>query len=77
MKPSKKSPQVRKFLDELWKKDYGISRTEAIKNNRCAICKKKVEKEDFDSEKALKEFRISGFCQDCQNRIFKPSKSYI
>ena len=36
----------------------------------CPFCKKPVSEEDFTDQLSLKEFRISGLCQKCQDEFF-------
>jgi hypothetical protein len=41
-----------------------------LKGN-CSFCKKDVSEKDFSDRLSLKEFKISGLCQECQNKVFK------
>lgn len=36
----------------------------------CVICKKEIVNEDFRDKLSLKEYQISGMCQECQDEIF-------
>jgi len=36
----------------------------------CPICKNPVHTENFKDEMSIKEFKISGMCQKCQDWIF-------
>ena len=48
---------------------------ESVKNvesGLCPFCKKPVIDSDFDNLESLKEFRISGLCQKCQDIAFAP-----
>jgi hypothetical protein len=42
-----------------------------LEEGRCPICKHEVRVEEFKSEKAIDEYKISGLCQECQYDIFK------
>ena len=41
-----------------------------IANKICNGCYKKVNFLDFKDELSIKEYTISGFCQQCQNEVF-------
>ena len=45
---------------------------EEIEKGNCPLCKKKIT--GFNDELSLKEFKISGMCQDCQNSVFGGGK---
>jgi hypothetical protein len=68
MKPSEKSPALTNFLEE------GFGRTTAIQGNKCVPapigCGNEVKVDDFHDEISLREYRISGLCQTCQDEIF-------
>lgn len=49
------------FGAEVDKKNKGI----------CPFCSKEVNEEDFRDALSLKEFKISGLCQKCQDDFFK------
>lgn len=42
-----------------------------FENGICPFCKEKINLKDFEDEISLKEYHISGLCQNCQNKIFK------
>jgi len=37
----------------------------------CPFCTKKVSIEDFSDPVSIKEFKISGLCQECQDSFFE------
>lgn len=43
---------------------------EAVEQGLCPFCKKKVSSGDFQDELSKKEFKISGLCQKCQDKMF-------
>jgi hypothetical protein len=43
---------------------------EMVENHICPICGVDVNPDGFIGIPALREFRISGLCQSCQNEIF-------
>jgi hypothetical protein len=43
------------------------------KNSHCAWCEEPVI--GFRDKKSEKEYRISGLCQKCQDKVFKDGKS--
>lgn len=64
MEPSEKSPEIDQFIKEA----TGIDRKESIKSDVCAICKNPVG--EFRDGLSLKEYHISGMCQNCQDSVF-------
>jgi len=36
----------------------------------CPVCKKEIKDEDFRDALSKKEYRISGLCQECQDKAF-------
>lgn len=68
MEPTKKSDAINKTINET----SGDNREEAIQGDRCIKppigCGQPAL--DFRDEKAMIEFRISGLCQQCQDRFF-------
>lgn len=43
---------------------------ERARHGFCPFCAKPVAKEDFRDALSLKEFKISGICQPCQDSFF-------
>lgn len=66
MKPTVKSVNINKFIRE----GLGIDREGNIRDNTCVFCGEKVTEESFRDELSLKEYRISGICQTCQDDVF-------
>lgn len=59
------------FLNNFAKKNFGRSLSEAKQKKVCVICGKKVNlKIEFRDRLSLKEYKISGLCQKCQNSTF-------
>ncbi len=42
-----------------------------IKENKCPFCATKVNISEFKDALSLKEYKISGLCQKCQDKTFK------
>jgi hypothetical protein len=67
--PSKKSKEIEGLLED------AFGRTTAIKGNRCIPapigCGKAVG--PFRDRLSLKEYTISGLCQECQDKVFDNS----
>ena len=67
MKPTNKSPEITKLLEEMF------GRTTAIKSNHCVSppigCGKPIT--PFRDMLSEQEYAISGLCQTCQDEIFK------
>lgn len=57
-----------KEIEDLLTSQSGISRQEAFEKKICVWCKKEVG--GFRNEISIKEYRISGFCQQCQDDTF-------
>jgi hypothetical protein len=41
-----------------------------VESGRCPFCNGEVNENDFRDDKSLSEFRISGICQECQDKTF-------
>lgn len=66
MKPSYKSPSMEQSLKDL----FGIDRVKVISDDLCATCGKAVTTLSFRNAISLKEYTISGMCQECQDSVF-------
>ena len=42
-----------------------------VQEGKCPFCKKNVNLSDFKNEISIKEYKISGLCQICQDNFFK------
>lgn len=62
MKPSDKSPEITKFLEDFF------GRSTAIESDTCVTCGLPVTA--FRNELSVKEYQISGMCQSCQDSVF-------
>jgi len=43
---------------------------EEVENGKCPICHCKIKMKDFKNEISKREFKISGLCQKCQDKVF-------
>ena len=43
---------------------------ERVESGLCPFCGKEVKQEDFRDDLSRKEFKISGLCQKCQDKMF-------
>lgn len=43
---------------------------DALENSKCPVCGGVVNIKDFQDYLSIKEFKISGLCQDCQDKTF-------
>ena len=43
---------------------------EAVEQNKCPFCQKNIVIKDFKDPLSLREFEISGLCQECQDKTF-------
>ncbi len=41
-----------------------------VKDCRCPLCAEKVDEKEFRNEVFIREFKISGLCQGCQEIVF-------
>ena len=64
--PSEKSVGIDNAITSI----FGINRRESIERKECVFCSTEVELDSFKDEVSLKEFHISGICQDCQDKAF-------
>lgn len=62
--PSEKSPEMERTLEALF------GRTSAIQGDRCASCGATAT--EFRDELSAREYRISGLCQACQDKVWVP-----
>ena len=52
-------------------KQAGFSEeVERVEQGLCAICSKPIKDTVFRNKLSVKEFRISGMCQKCQDKFF-------
>lgn len=65
--PSRKAPAIENLLNNL-NMGSGIDRTIAIHNNICTSCGGIAL--EFSDDLSEREYEISGFCQECQDKIF-------
>lgn len=60
------------LVRRMCKMDEEIRRMFDLKDmGKCPFCRKPVNVEKFRDELSLKEYRISGLCQSCQDDFFK------
>ena len=66
--PTEKSPVINALLSELAGKD----RLATMSRGGCMTCDRadEITAEDFRDALSVREYRISGMCQECQNQIF-------
>ena len=60
---SDKSDQVKEMIEHIFP-----GTAQAIADKRCPLCKQPIT--EFRSSKSIREYEISGMCQDCQDQIF-------
>ena len=64
--PTEKYP----VIDSLLKSMFGVDRRDSIVANTCTLCRQPAV--EFRDIRSHKEFRISGFCQACQDKAWLP-----
>lgn len=68
MRPSEKSFEMSEGLDALSALFFGRTRTEAIENDICVSCGGPAV--DFNDDLSRADYRITGFCQNCQDDTY-------
>lgn len=71
-KPSEKAPGMESMLDNITESMYGRKRTTSIEGDICVTCGAKAPPESFTDALSKKEYAISGMCQSCQDKTFRP-----
>lgn len=64
MKATEKHIQIDEALQRL----TGHNRVSSIEGNMCSFCGKPVYR--FKNDLSLREYQISGMCQNCQDKVF-------
>lgn len=49
---------------------------DVITRGVCPLCGKKVIVDEFRDYISKREFKISGMCQSCQDKVFNPKEEY-
>ena len=49
---------------------------DAVTKGICPLCGKKVIVDEFRDDISKREFKISGMCQSCQDKVFNPKEEY-
>jgi len=70
VKPTVKGEQISKVLNDFY------DREEKITNNLCVFCGRKVTPDSFRNRESLREYTISGLCQECHNKVFETCDDY-
>lgn len=60
--------QKAKAIDDLLTKLAGVSRQEAAYKKICTWCKKPIT--GFRNAISKREYEVSGFCQECQDKTY-------
>lgn len=58
---------IKRILEQIW--DL-ITELKRISTGYCPICGNKLYLNSFKDSLSIKECRISGLCQNCQDKIF-------
>lgn len=66
----KRTEELQSFLEGFAKKCFGRSQTESKEKNICVFCGNPINMDDFRDRLSIKEYRISGLCQKCQDDTF-------
>lgn len=63
----------KKRMEELGKRPWAKIDPDAFKRLtqwKCTICNEEIKENDFKNAISIKEYRISGMCQTCQDSVF-------
>lgn len=63
-----RNPQIQTFLDNLSRQAHGRTSRQSQAAKICVSCGKPAT--EFKDEKSAREYKITGYCQDCQDEIF-------
>lgn len=63
-----RTKEMQEFVDGLANEFFGRTQEESLEKNICVMCGNVVE--NFRDSLSLKEYSISGMCQQCQDKIF-------
>ncbi len=55
---------------ELMKQAGFKKEVKRVEAGHCPFCNKKIDLDEFRDPLSIKEFRISGLCQECQDSVF-------
>lgn len=51
-------------------RDLGFGeQIDLVENKQCPFCRKKISQKDFRDKLSQREFKISGLCQSCQDKM--------
>ena len=66
--PASKTPEMWNALNKLSESISGRAVTKSIEEDICWSCGKKAT--EFKDRMSYREFKISGLCQECQDKVF-------
>ncbi len=67
-KPIKRAPEIQGLIDGMAKAQTGMGQAECAEKRVCTWCG--GDASEFRNEISRGEYRISGFCQKCQDETF-------
>jgi len=68
MPDNEKSPEMKELLNDFANKVFGRDRSNTIAAGNCVTCG--GEAKGFKDAISIKEYKISGMCQKCQDMTF-------
>lgn len=63
-----RSLELESFLDDMTEQMFGRKLSTSIAEGKCPVCGREIG--HFRDALSEQEFRISGLCQGCQDRVF-------
>lgn len=62
---------MEEYKKEILRKAGFYDFVDRIEQNKCPVCGENIKTEDFKDVLSLNEFKISGLCMKCQDKIFE------
>jgi hypothetical protein len=63
-----RNANIQNFLDRFSTDLFGRTAQQAKEQNICTVCGKPIT--EFRDEVSKREYQITGYCQDCQDKVF-------
>jgi hypothetical protein len=60
--------------EEIMKQVGYIRETSLVRNKKCPLCECDIIMSDFRDNLSIREYKISGLCQACQDEIFEEAE---
>ncbi len=61
---------------EIMKHTGFAEQVDLVEDKKCPLCSKDIKMDSFRDKLSVKEYHISGMCQQCQDDIFGPTSGH-